>query len=277
MAYSIFKGRIKNLLDRYHNFLKLHQLSHERDFIKRTTAFFRNRSVSYGGQSLKIRSAYIDRSPIVEFFHRTPWSNPARREVGDILLVSKFIREGQIIKNRATIVQSKFTRMQQRSWKAIDTAQFYLVYEWPDFKRVHPKPRKIYKLNPKCLTWGTYSLIGPNAVNYPIYLTSRRMFRAYPSIFSQKTFTFNLKNLLGWDTSPSFLMKVIFHFIGEDLLSNNSIKSFVNDLYGIVHLKPDPPGEYEWDFNEKEEQKGFGLIEFTLSSENEISESRNSH
>lgn len=268
MAYSIFKGRIRNILARYHNTLKSPQLSNERDFIKHTTSFFRNRSVSYGGQYLRIRSAYIDRSPIVEFFHRTPWPNPDRREVGDILLVSKFIRGGQIIKNRATIVQSKFTRMQQRSWKAIDTAQFYLVYGWPDFIRVRPKPRKLYKLNPKSLTWGTYSLIGPNAVNYPIYLTSTRMYRAYPSIFSQKTFTFNLRDLVSWDTSPSFLMKQILCYIGEDLLSNIAIKSFVNELYRMVHIKPDPPREFVWEYKEGEEPKGFGLIEFTISSEN---------
>ena len=143
MAYNIFKGRIRNILTGYHNTLKSRKLSNERDFIGSTTSFFRNRSVQYGGYNLRIRSAYIDRSPIVQFYHITPWPNPDRREVGDMLLVSKFIRGGQIIKNRATIVQCKFTKMYKRSWKDIDTAQLYLIYRWPDFERVRPKPKKL--------------------------------------------------------------------------------------------------------------------------------------
>jgi len=258
------KSRIRQVLANYHNTLKFPTLTDERGFIKRTTSFFRSRPVWHGRSFLITRSAYIDRSPIVEFHHTTPWPNPDKREVGDILFVSKLKRGNKIVKKKAIIVQSKFTKSHQRSWKNIDTAQFYLTLKWPDLTRVSPKPKKLYKISPSCLTWGTYAFVGPFAVNYALYMTPARIFRACPAVLSQRTFTFNIKKSIGWDTSPSFLMKLIFGFIGEDLLANNAIESFVKDLYKIASLQPDPPGEFEWKPN-KEEQKGFGIVEFTLS------------
>jgi len=172
-----------------------------------------------------------------------------------------------VIKKRAVIIQSKFTKTNQRTWKKIDTAQFYLALKWPHFTRVRPKPKTAHTLSPNCLTWGSYAFVGPNAVNYPLYFTSTRMFRRHPYVLSQKTFTFNMKRPLGWDTSPSFLMKQMFCLIGEDLLSNNPIRSFVDELCRMVNLEPDPPGEFEWQPNQREEPKGFGVIEFTLSCE----------
>jgi len=155
--------------------------------------------------------------------------------------------------------------MRQRSWEDIDTAQFYFVLKWPNFTIVSPKPKKAYTLSPSCLTWGTYAFVGPNAVNCPLYFTSTRMFRVRPSVLSQKTFNFTIRKPLGWDTSQSFLIKQITCLIGEDLLTNNSVRSFVDDLYKIACLKPDPVGEFDWNSTKREKEKGFGIVEFALS------------
>lgn len=261
-----FISKIRQILVDYHRELHCPELLDERDFIKRTATFFRNRRISHGQESLTSRSTNIDKSPLVRFHHTTPWPNPDIREIGDLLFVSKFKTGNRIVKRTGVIVQSKFTGKRQRSWKGIDTAQLYLIFRWPDFTRVSPTPQKAYSLSPSCLTWGTYAFLGSDAVNYPVYYTSSRILREYPHTLSQKTFTFNLKKLVGWDTSPCFLMKQILCFIGEDLLTNSPIELFVDDLYKIVGLKPDPAGEFEWESTVTEESKGFGIVEFTVST-----------
>jgi len=201
----------------------------------------------------------------VRFHHPTPWPNPDEKEVGDLLFVLKLKKSTQIIEKRALIVQSKFTGTNQRSWKKVDTAQFYLILKWPSFTRVNPSPQKLYSLSPQCLTWGTYAFVGPLATNYPLYFTSSRIWGKKPSILSQKTFTFNVNKLSGWDTSPCFLMRHMSGLIGENLLTNHPIASFVSDLYKIVGLEPDPPGEFIWENPYGQEPKGFGIVELTVS------------
>ncbi len=41
----------------------------------------------------------------------------------------------------------------------------------------------------------------------------------------------------------------------------------MDDLYIVVKWKPDPPGELEWHEDENEENEGFGIVEFTVTSE----------
>lgn len=260
-----FKNRIRCLLNQYHRQINHPRLSNEREFIKRTALFFRKQTVSHGQESLISRSANIDRSPLVRFRHPTPWPNPDVREVGDLLFVIKFKKGTQIIEKRALIVQSKFTGTSRRSWKDINTAQFYLILKWPSFTRVNPGPPRPYNLSPLCLTWGTYAFVGPMATNYPLYFTSSRILGKKPAILSQKTFTFNINKPLGWDTSPSFMMRHMLCLIGENLLTNRPIESFVDDMYRIVGLIPDPPGEFKWESRYQEEPKGFGIVEFTVS------------
>ena len=240
------KDKIRQTLVNYHKNLSSPKLSDELDFVHRTASFFKNRSVNHGQQSFSTNARSIDKSPIVEFFHTTPWKNPAAKEIADLLFVSKFKKGNSVIEKRAVIVQSKFARTDQRFWKNIDTAQFYLVLNWPAFTRIKPGPPKLYQLQPRSLAWGTYLFVGPEALDHPVYFTSSRIFKGSPSMFSQKTFTFSPKELNGFDTSPSFLMRQILCLIGEDLLANPNLESFVDEMYRIVGLKPDPPGEFSW-------------------------------
>lgn len=61
-------------------------------------------------------------------------------------------------------------------------------------------------------------------------------------------------------------MRQILCLIGEDLFANSDIKLFVDEMYRVVGLKPDPPNEFCWgSFDGEEETTGFGVVEFTLS------------
>jgi len=51
---------------------------------------------------------------------------------------------------------------------------------------------------------------------------------------------------------------------------NSDVNSFVNELYRMVDLAPDPPDEFFWDLSDNEEiPRGFGVVEFTISVERE--------
>jgi hypothetical protein len=259
------KDRIRQTLVKYHSRLDSPVLHDERDFVSRTVAFFRHVSVAHGRESFTTNARSIDKSPIVEFLHSTCWNNPARREIGDLLLVSKLKRGNQVITRRAVIVQSKFTQISQRIWN-VDTAQFYLVSNWPTFRRIRPEPQKQYSLEPQSLVWGSYVLVGPRVLENPVYFTSPRILEENPSIFSFKNFRLNLRRLNGFDTSPSFLMRHILCLIGENLCTNPNIDSFVDEMYRIVGIKPDPPNEFYWDsIDDKSESTGFGVVEFSIS------------
>lgn len=269
---SGMKSRVKHLLDQYHTQVDHSKLTDERDFIRRTSSFFKNQTISYGQASFTTQSANIDGSPIVRFQHPTPWPNPDSKELGDLLFIIKHKRGPKVVEKRAIIVQSKFARTSQRSWKRIDTTQFYLLLRWPSFTRVSPGPHITYSLNPDCLTWGTYAFLGPMAMRFPLYFTPSRILHRRPSILSQKTFTFGVGRISGWDTSPSFLMRLILCYIGENLNTNHGVQLLVNDLCKITGLLPDPPGEFEWEPIERDESKGFGVVEFTLALPEAIDE-----
>lgn len=175
------KSMIRQILVNCHLNLSYPKLSDELDFIHRTSSFFQNISISYGQQSFTTRARSIDKSPIVAFYHSTPWKNPALKEMADLLFVSKIRRGNCVIEKRAILIQSKFTQTGQRLWKSIDTAQFFLVLRWPAFTRLKPRPQKSFQLQPRSLAWGTYAFVGPNALNSPVYFASSRIFKGNPS------------------------------------------------------------------------------------------------
>jgi hypothetical protein len=257
------KKRIRQMLANYHANLISPPLNGELDFIKRSVLFLGNAYGTNGYETFITRSANIDKSPIVEFLHQVHCQNPTHREIGDILLVSKIIHYGRLVRYRAILVQSKLTKNQQMRWAGVDTAQLFLISMWPSFLRVKPQPRKSYDLSPESLLWGAYAFVAPNVLNFPIYSSPSKILEQNPSIFSQKSFTFVPSNLNGYNTSPSFLMRLIECQIGEDLLTNSNIRNFVEELYRMVDLAADPPDEFYWNQDlERDPEKGFGIIEF---------------
>jgi len=61
-------------------------------------------------------------------------------------------------------------------------------------------------------------------------------------------------------------MRHVLCLIGEDLFVNSSIRLFVDELFRIVGLDPDPPNEFYWNSSDREQKPaGFGIVEFTVS------------
>jgi hypothetical protein len=261
--------QIRNNLRNYHNVIRSPPLSGELDFIRRTTSFFANRSLRSQYGSFSTRSGNIDKSPIVRFQHTTPQFTPADKEVADILFVSKIKRNGKLIHKKGVLVQSKLTNKPITNWSGIDTAQFFLMHHWPPFTRIRPGPTKgPYELKPNSLFWGTYAFVAPKALNFPLYFSPSKILYLNQNLLNGQTFTFSPSTFNNYQTSPSFLMRLILCQIGEDLSINHKINKFVNELYRVVGLAPDPPDEFNWKQKyEEKESKGLGIIEFTISSE----------
>jgi hypothetical protein len=248
----------------YHKSLRSPVVKDELDYIRKTTSFFGQISFKEGQESFENRARNIDKKPIVEFLHCTPSTSPAHKEIADMLLVSKLKIGGNTAIKRAVLIQSKFNKTKSRRWD-VDTSQLYLLSKWPAFRRIRPGPSKSYLLEPMSTSWGSYAFEAPEALGKPVYLSAWRILEKNPSIFSQKTCTFNLREVNGFNMSPSFLMKLILCLVGENLNQNLRVESFVDEMYRIVGLKPDPPHEFYWGNVDNQEETGFGIVEFSVS------------
>jgi hypothetical protein len=270
------KNQIGAKIRAYHQSLLSSPVSGERDFVKRTVNAFKSfRPAPSGGQSLSTRSANIDGKPIVDFMPFSGSLSPAfafstKKEIGDLLFVYKYFFNNKLVAHRASIVQAKYTRRMCKSW-IIDTGQFYLMNYWPCFRIIKPKPRKfkIYYLEPKTRSWATYGFVGPNVTKFPVFFSSQLILSRY-SMPKSKYFNFDLSSMPNiWVYTAGYLSKLLQDHIGENLLGNLEVTDLVNDLYKIVKLHRDPPGEFEWDNQESEEGKSFGIIEFKVVQEEE--------
>jgi len=52
--------------------------------------------------------------------------------------------------------------------------------------------------------------------------------------------------------------------VGENLRTSTRVKAFVDDLYIAAKWKPEPPGEPKWDSEKSEDERGFGIVESTV-------------
>jgi hypothetical protein len=232
---------------------------------------FQNFSASSGRQSLTTRSVNIDNKPIVSFVPPLHSSWPLHREIGDLLFVFKHFLGNKLDAHRASIVQTKYTSGTRKSW-SIETGQFLLMSYWPKFYMLRPaKYLQPYDLKPKMLSWAIYGFVGPNAIRYPLYYSTDRILRSRGlSIPLSKHFSFSLNSMPAiWVYSSGFLLKLLQGFIGENLFLNPEVKTLVEDLYKIANLLPDPHGEFEWNKEEFEERKNFGIVEFTITERSE--------
>jgi hypothetical protein len=219
-------------------------------------------------QSITTRSKRIHLTPKVRFPRsHFPKLQSVTKELADLLLTYKHFVNGVLQAHKAILIQSKYTSKKRKSWK-IDTDQFFFMTQWPSFKIVSPaKFARRFFVKPQTLTWSTYGFVGVGAVRYPVYYSSTRMLRVISRIPSTKTFSFALQTPIGWDSSTSFLLKFIQGLVGENLLTSLSARKMIHALYIIAGWKLDPPEELEWNIEEPEEDKGFGIVEFTVRTE----------
>lgn len=264
---DILKKEFKSTLNQYHESLWRSTLSGEIDFIDRTVESFEKVNIHNRNQFLKTRSKKLHPKPKVRFypFGRLFILNNATVEMGDLFFVYKHFLNGILNEHRAIVVQAKHTKASSKSWR-IDTDQFRLLSKWPPFQFEKKAFQKLYHIRPRALTWATYGFVGLSATRYPLYCSSKRMLREIKSIPSSNTFTFKLLNSSGWDSSTSFLLKFIQGFAGENLRRNSRALDLVKDLYTVAEWEPDPPGDPKWETGKKGEE-GFGIIEFTVTTE----------
>lgn len=265
---QILKKAFGNRLRAYHDSLWKTPITNELDFIDRTVKGLGGINEASGRQRISSRSKRIHLSPQVRYY---PYSliypkNNKPIEIGDILFIYKHFLDSVLDDYRGMIVQAKYNKGVKTAWR-IHTNQFYFLAMWPLFEIVKPKFNKKYSIQPGSLLWGSYCFVGPNATKYPVYYSSDRMLRHRKQMPTTKSFTYNLLQYYSWDTSPAFLMRFIQGLIGEDLLDNQAIMELVDDIYKVMKWKPDPPGEPQWNDVTYTDEEGFGVVEFTVSSE----------
>jgi len=178
---------------------------------------------------------------------------------------------GKLISHRAILVNVKFTKGEKKTWR-INSNQLNFLNKWFNFQIMKPEGDQWYSLKPTTLTWSTYGFIGPNVTNYPIYYSADRVLRQNESSSPSKSFQFVLGRPIGWDSSTSFLIKLVKGLIGENLLLNNKVKMFVEDL---IEAKQETLFLRDKSEMRKQfaEDQGFGVVEFILESE-DIAESQ---
>jgi hypothetical protein len=244
------KINFKSILDKYHDSLRNPSLIGEIDFINRTVFSFQQVKIASGKQQMKSRSKKSNSTQKIRFYPYGPLflDKYTMVELGDLLFIYKHILKGKVESYRAVIIHVTFTKRKEKIWM-INTDQFSFHTQWQRFT-IGPTFTKWYSLKPRMLTWATYGFLGPQISKYPFYYSSKRMLNYTSKIPSTSSFNFPVKTCIGWDSSTSFLNKFVQGLVGENLLTNTSIKSFV-----------------ELTMNEANNgEKCFGIIEFTVTS-----------
>jgi len=259
------KSNFKSILHDYHDSLGNPSLTGELDFINRTVVSFQQVNISAGNQKLKTRSKKISETQKIRFYPYGPLfpDKYTTVELGGLLFIHKYILKGEVDSYRATISQVTFTKSKERLW-TINTNQFSFLTQWQRFKMA-PAFSKWYLLKPRMLTWATYGFLGPHISKYPFYYSSKRMFNYMITLPSTLSFNFPVNTRIGWDSSTSFLHKFVQGLVGENLLANAPIKSFVDDMYSLFKWKPNHKRELKMT-EANNGEKCFGIIEFIVTS-----------
>jgi hypothetical protein len=259
------KSNFKSILHDYHESLGNPSLTGPLDFINRTIVSFQQVNISSGTQKLKIRSKKISRTQKIRFYPYGPLfpDKYTNVELEGLLFIHKHILKGKVDSYRATTIQVVFTKSKEKLW-TINTNQFSFLIQWQRFK-IAPAFSKWYSLKPRMLTWATYGFLGPHISKYPFYYSSKRMFNYTTTLPTTQSFKFPVNTRIGWDSSTSFLHKFVQGLVGENLLTNTSIKLFVDDMYSLVKWKSNHKKELKMS-EAKNGDKYFGIIEFTVTS-----------
>jgi hypothetical protein len=259
------KNIFKSILNKYHDSLENPPLLDEQDFITRTVARFQQLKLSVGSQRLQTHAKHIDQPQKIQVYPYGPLfpNTYTTVELCGFLFIHKHILKGDIDSYRAALIQIAFTKSTEKKW-SINTDQFSFLTQWSRFK-ITPTFPKWYFLQPQKLTWASYGFVGPQISKYPFYYSSKRMHKYIRKIPTTRSFTFPVNTRIGWDSSTSYLHKFVQGLVGENLLTNEPIKSFVEDFSSLGNVKTKPQREHR-KMIAINEQKGFGVIEFTVMS-----------
>jgi len=269
----ILRNGFNQVLVNYHNLLWGNPPINEVDFIDKTVQSFCNLNLNVQNQKLTTRAVKIHPTPQVRYYPNG-FQNQIpniRIEMGDILYIFKHRVNGNLVTRRGMVVQVKYTMEDRLRWH-IDIDQFRFLCNWHPFHIVSPQIPGNYTVHPRTNSWSMYGFIGPNAMNYPVYYSANRIRNHRGGIPAGDAFTYWILPYYSWDTDTSFFMKLIQGYLGENLISNNNIAQFVNQLYRYMQWLPDPPEDPQWNGESIKGEKGLGIIEFTLEGDFDLEE-----
>ena len=123
--------------------------------------------------------------------------------MGDILYIFKHRINGNVVTRRGVVTQVKYTNGIQNRWR-IDVNQFRLLCNWPPFRLVRPAFNANHTIIPITRTWSMYAFVGPNALNYPVFYSAKRILGHRGNIPNQQSFTYYTLPNYYWDIDTSF-------------------------------------------------------------------------
>lgn len=257
----------------YQQQVLLTPINNERDFIRRTVNFFACiPPITSSLFSISFRSIKTDNKYFAWLQQsRSIQRNPDKEELGDILFIVKFLKCGILQGKTTCLIQAKFSR--GNNWH-IDNFQFDFMLNFPDFKLGNKRNfihNRIFHLVPTKKTWSTYVFTHPT--EKPIFHTTTRIHNITGNLSSfqhQQSFTYYPHNFYAY--FQMFLYNLLISKYGEFLSPSSTcdIKDLIDTIYRHIGWAPDPPAEFtDQGKIEDDEDSGFGIIEITIdSSEN---------
>ncbi len=191
-------------------------------------------------------------------------------EIGDLLIVVKYHLANGITEKKSIIYQVKLSENNSDDF-SIDANQLRLLSEWPKFYFSN-KSKGVYfdfDFQPKTLEFGSFLFEPRNAVDEKAQLLSfRKYYGLTPDALLVKSVGRNTVKSSDFKFVYSDVQRFINHlfFLSGEPHDNNKIDSFINALYKIAGMVPDPPEEFENFFIENKED-GFAIIEINISEE----------
>ena len=242
-------------------------------FIKRFEAEWPNRietAIQGLGLQCKCDAISVHQKPQVWFNDSS--ASRVRCELGDILLVVKYVVGPGQFEAKSVIYQAKMTDTKHPTKCKINQRQLELLRDWPAFElgRNSQGQAVPYVLNPTTTEFGSYMLMRrrPNIGEYvSLY---RQDYGVAPNALQVSTAGPNTVDIT---TIPHTLLvkSALFNqvaFIHGEPHVGYGIQRLINTIYRYVGWKPDPPDEFMGYIGNNSEGEGaFLVVQVTIGLE----------
>jgi hypothetical protein len=257
------KHDIRRFVNGYVRSVQHYPFTSEIDYIRKTVQYFSNRSLGPPNGRIVTQASEIHGTPKVEYFSQ--WINDlVEIEFADLIFVYKHIINRVIVEKRAVFVQCKYTKSSGYDWD-IQQNQFDFLSTFPCFRFSSPRHPKIYYIEPNAISFAMYGFGAAWTPSTPIYQPAKRILKNRANKPHVKTkFNYLVNPILGWDSSQSFLLRLMQGRLGENLMKNDLVDDLFKDLYVAVGMTPDPPDDLKFIELKDKNEKGIALIEIKI-------------
>lgn len=232
-------------------------------------------------QNVKVQAGFCHQKPYAFFINPDNLFTKQKTELGDFLFVIKYIDGGRIIDKRALFFQAKYNNSGKQFSIELHQFHFYKQIDNIEFKFGNSVYRNlgltpiIWKNISVANEFGDYILLGNTFV---VDLSTNEIASQYEH---KKYGHFNYDLDLICDcwhfrrhhyeiccksNSPLFDFLTPF---GKGNQIHGQFELFINLIYKRLGMIPDPPEEHEG-FWEEGSKGGFGLIEITISNDENV-------